>query len=47
MGDTSGAATEVTLWNVKAIQWDSPVGTVVALKGARVYDYNGTSFPFF
>lgn len=44
MGDLSGAATDLTLWNLKALEWNSPVGTVVYVKGARVHDYNGNFF---
>eukprot|EP00026_Physarum_polycephalum_P001842 Phypoly_transcript_01845.p1 GENE.Phypoly_transcript_01845~~Phypoly_transcript_01845.p1 ORF type:complete len:1027 (+),score=219.57 Phypoly_transcript_01845:43-3081(+) len=41
IGDSSGACVELTLWHAKAVEWNAPVGSVVALRGARVQEYMG------
>ena len=41
IGDTSGASVDLTLWHARAVEWNTPVGSIVAIRGVRVQEYNG------
>lgn len=41
LADDSGAEITLTLWGVEAEEFNSPVGTVVAVKGARLGEFRG------
>lgn len=43
LADDSGSKISLTLWGVEAEQFNAPVGSVVAVKGARISDFRGKS----